>query len=223
MIYEFTYENFKSFTTKKINNIIIAKIYNSPDDYDIYILFDIFIDIKDYKYGYLEEYKNKDNFTSLSNNLKNIITYYNTIKNVNYFVLFSELEKNLKKINEIYKTITINEKEGKDVIYYTITKKKDDKQDVKPEQEVNQILKLILTDLETRIIICEYIENNKNINKYKKLLEFTKNIINNYISGEQTKNKQTENEINNYINNFKNCLPILLERIRYYGKNFIFE
>ena len=225
MIYEFTYENFKSFTTDKINKRIAAKIYNSPDDYDIYILFDIVIDIKDYKYGYLEEYKNKDNFTSLSNNLKNIITYYNTIKNVNYFVLFSELEKNLKKINEIYETITINETktEVTNVINYTITKKTDDKHDVKSEQEVNQILKLILKDLETRIKICENIENNKNINKYKKLLEFTKNIINNYISGEQTKNEQTENEIINYINNFKNCLPILLERIRYYGKNFIFE
>lgn len=210
MIYEFTYDNFISFTTNKINNRIIAKIYNSPDDYDIYILFDIFIDIKDYKYGYLEEYKNKDNFTSLSNNLKNIITYYNTIKNVNYFVLFLELEKNLKKINEIYETITINEtKDGK----------QDDKQDVKPEKKFDEILNLIFIDLEKRIIICEFIENNKNINKYKKLLEFTKNIINKYIS-EQTKYKD---EINNYINNFKNCLPILLERIRYYGKNFIFE
>ena len=191
VIYVYSKENFAKFfaNNSNLNNKIIAKIYNTPNGGDIYILFDILVDIfKDYISEHLEEQKNRDNFTSLNRYLKFVIDYYKLIDKLDYFTYYVELENWLYHIKSISDSGTPTE-----------------------------IIEAYKNELKTRIVICNAIisksdnDNINNIKKYLELLQYT------YDNIENIKDK------GEYANRIKSSCEKQINRIRYYGKNFIFD
>ena len=191
VIYVYSKENFAKFfaNNSNLNNKIIAKIYNTPNGGEIYILFDILVDIfKDYISEHLEEQKNRDNFTSLNRYLKFVIDYYKLIDKLDYFTYYVELENWLYHIKSISDSGTPTE-----------------------------IIEAYKNELKTRIVICNAIisksdnDNINNIKKYLELLQYT------YDNIENIKDK------GEYANRIKSSCEKQINRIRYYGKNFIFD
>jgi hypothetical protein len=191
VIYVYSKENFAKFfaNNSNLNNKIIAKIYNTPNGGDIYILFDILVDIfKDYISEHLEEQKNRDNFTSLNRYLKFVIDYYKLIDKLDYFTYYVELENWLYHIKSISDSGTPTE-----------------------------IIEASKNELKTRIVICNAIiskpdnDNINNIKKYLELLQYTYDNIENITDKGE------------YANRIKSSCEKQINRIRYYGKNFIFD
>ena len=191
VIYVYSKENFAKFfaNNSNLNNKIIAKIYNTPNGGEIYILFDILVDIfKDYISEHLEEQKNRDSFTSLNRYLKFVIDYYKLIDKLDYFTYYVELENWLYHIKSISDSGTPTE-----------------------------IIEAYKNELKTRIVICNAIisktdnDNINNIKKYLELLQYT------YDNIENIKDK------GEYANRIKSSCEKQINRIRYYGKNFIFD
>jgi len=191
VIYVYSKENFAKFfaNNSNLNNKIIAKIYNTPNGGDIYILFDILVDIfKDYISEHLEEQKNRDNFTSLNRYLKFVIDYYKLIDKLDYFTYYVELENWLYHIKNISDSGTPTE-----------------------------IIEAYKNELKTRIVICNAIiskpdnDNINNIKKYLELLQYTYDNIENITDKGE------------YANRIKSSCEKQINRIRYYGKNFIFD
>ena len=191
VIYVYSKENFAKFfaNNSNLNNKIIAKIYNTPNGGDIYILFDILVDIfKDYISEHLEEQKNRDNFTSLNRYLKFVIDYYKLIDKQDYFTYYVELENWLYHIKSISDSGTPTE-----------------------------IIEASKNELKTRIVICNAIisksdnDNINNIKKYLELLQYTYDNIENIADKVE------------YANRIKSSCEKQINRIRYYGKNFIFD
>jgi hypothetical protein len=191
VIYVYSKENFAKFfaNNSNLNNKIIAKIYNTPNGGEIYILFNILVDIfKDYISEHLEEQKNRDNFTSLNRYLKFVIDYYKLIDKLDYFTYYVELENWLYHIKNISDSGTPTE-----------------------------IIEAYKNELKTRIVICNAIisksdnDNINNIKKYLELLQYT------YDNIENIKDK------GEYANRIKSSCEKQINRIRYYGKNFIFD
>ena len=191
VIYVYSKENFAKFfaNNSNLNNKIIAKIYNTPNGGDIYILFDILVDIfKDYISEHLEEQKNRDNFTSLNRYLKFVIDYYKLIDKLDYFTYYVELENWLYHIKSISDSGTPTE-----------------------------IIEAYKNELKTRIVICNAIisktdnDNINNIKKYLELLQYTYDNIENITDKGE------------YANRIKSSCEKQINRIRYYGKNFIFD
>jgi hypothetical protein len=176
----------------KLENKIIAKISTTTDVSDTYILFnvDIIGNIKDAKI-YKEEDKYKYDFVNLNNDLKKIIEYYNTISNLPYFRTYREIKKQLTLFKETYEQT--------------------------PHVE-NLLISIYKEELKLRISICDNIivssgiDNNieKNIKKYKDLLDYTYKNIDNYPDKKD------------YFERINKCVPLLIDRVRYYGENFIY-
>ena len=176
----------------KLENKIIAKISTTTDVSDTYILFnvDIIGNIKDAKI-YKEEDKYKYDFVNLNNDLKKIIEYYNTISNLPYFRTYSEIKKQLTLFKEAYEQT--------------------------PHVE-NLLISIYKEELKLRISICDNIivssgiDNSieKNIQKYKDLLDYTYKNIDNYPDKKD------------YFERINKCIPLLIDRVRYYGENFIY-
>ena len=176
----------------KLENKIIAKISTTTDVSDTYILFnvDIIGNIKDAKI-YKEEDKYKYDFVNLNNDLKKIIEYYNTISNLPYFRTYSEIKKQLMLFKEAYEQT--------------------------PHVE-NLLISIYKEELKLRISICDNIivssgiDNSieKNIQKYKDLLDYTYKNIDNYPDKKD------------YFERINKCVPLLIDRVRYYGENFIY-
>ena len=176
----------------KLENKIIAKISTTTDVSDTYILFnvDIIGNIKDAKI-YKEEDKYKYDFVNLNNDLKKIIEYYNTISNLPYFRTYSEIKKQLTLFKEAYEQT--------------------------PHVE-NLLISIYKEELKLRISICDNIivssgiDNSieKNIQKYKDLLDYTYKNIDNYPDKKD------------YFERINKCVPLLIDRVRYYGENFIY-
>lgn len=176
----------------KLENKIIAKISTTTDVSDTYILFnvDIIGNIKDAKI-YKEEDKYKYDFVNLNNDLKKIIEYYNTISNLPYFRTYSEIKKQLTLFKEIYE---------------------------QPPHVENLLISIYKEELKLRISICDNIivssgiDNSieKNIKKYKDLLDYTYKNIDNYPDKKD------------YFERINKCVPLLIDRVRYYGENFIY-
>lgn len=187
-IYVYSKETFAKFfdNNSNLNNKIIAKIYNTPNGGDIYIFFDILVDIfKDYISVHLEEQKNKENFTSLNRYLKFVIDYYKTIDKLQYFSYYVDLENWLYHIKSISVSGTATE-----------------------------IIDAYKNELKIRIVICNAIiskSDNNNIKKYLELLQYTLDNIGNITEQEE------------YANRIKNSCEKQLNRVRYYGENFIFD
>jgi hypothetical protein len=180
----------------KLENKIIAKISTTADvDNNTYILFDVDIirNIKDAKI-YKEEDKNKYDFLKLNNDLKKIIEYYKAIVNLPYFRTYGNIEKQLILFKEVY-----NNSENL-------------------SQQIETLITIYKEELGLRISICDNIlvsssiDNNikKNIKKYKDLLFYTQQHIDNH----PDKMK--------YIERIHKCIPLLIDRVRYYGENFIY-
>lgn len=197
VIYVYSKENFAKFfaNNSNLNNKIIAKIYNTPNGGDIYILFDILVDIfKDYISEHLEEQKNRDSFTSLNRYLKFVIDYYKLIDKLDYFTYYVELE------NWLYHIKSISD-----------------------SGDHTEIIEAYKNELKTRIVICkaiisksdnDNIDNINNIKKYLELLQYTNyNIDNIDIIADKVE----------YANRIKSSCEKQINRIRYYGKNFIFD
>ena len=191
VIYVYSKENFAKFfaNNSNLNNKIIAKIYNTPNGGEIYILFNILVDIfKDYISEHLEEQKNRDNFTSLNRYLKFVIDYYKLIDKLDYFTYYVELENWLYHIKNISDSGTPTE-----------------------------IIEAYKNELKTRIVICNAIiskpdnDNINNIKKYLELLQYTYDNIENITDKGE------------YANRIKSSCEKQINRIRYYGKNFIFD
>jgi len=194
VIYVYSKENFAKFfaNNSNLNNKIIAKIYNTPNGGEIYILFNILVDIfKDYISEHLEEQKNRDNFTSLNRYLKFVIDYYKLIDKLDYFTYYVELENWLYHIKNISDSGTPTE-----------------------------IIEAYKNELKTRIVICnaiisksdnDNIDNINNIKKYLELLQYTYDNIENITDKGE------------YANRIKSSCEKQINRIRYYGKNFIFD
>lgn len=191
VIYVYSKENFAKFfaNNSNLNNKIIAKIYNTPNGGEIYILFDILVDIfKDYISEHLEEQKNRDSFTSLNRYLKFVIDYYKLIDKLDYFTYYVELENWLYHIKSISDSGTPTE-----------------------------IIEAYKNELKTRIVICNAIisksdnDNINNIKKYLELLQYTYDNIENITDKGE------------YANRIKSSCEKQINRIRYYGKNFIFD
>jgi hypothetical protein len=176
----------------KLENKIIAKISTTTDVSDTYILFnvDIIGNIKDAKI-YKEEDKYKYDFVNLNNDLKKIIEYYNTISNLPYFRTYREIKKQLTLFKETYEQT--------------------------PHVE-NLLISIYKEELKLRISICDNIivssgiDNSieKNIQKYKDLLDYTYKNIDNYPDKKD------------YFERINKCVPLLIDRVRYYGENFIY-
>jgi hypothetical protein len=181
----------------KLENKIIAKISTTTDVDNIYILFDVDIirNIKDAKI-YKEEDKNKYDFLKLNNDLKKIIEYYKAIVNLPYFNFrtYGNIEKQLILFKEVY-----NNSENL-------------------SQKIDKLITIYKEELGLRISICDNIlvsssiDNNikKNIKKYKELLFYTLQHIDNYPDKKD------------YCERINKCVPILIDRVRYYGENFIY-
>jgi hypothetical protein len=179
----------------KLENKIIAKISTTTDVVDTYILFDVDIirNIKDAKI-YKDEDKNKYDFLNLNNDLKKIIEYYKAIVNLPYFRTYGNIEKQLILFKEVY-----NNSENL-------------------SQQIDILITIYKEELGLRISICDNIlvsssiDNNikKNIKKYKDLLFYTHQHIDIYPDKK------------NYIERINKCIPLLIDRVRYYGENFIY-
>jgi len=182
-------EKFLIDNIEKLENKIIAKISTNTDiGGDTYILFnvDIIGNIKEAADIYKEEDKYKYDFVNLNNDLKKIIEYYNTINGLTYFRTYGELEKKLK---EFKKTYDLN------------------------SDNVADLINIYKQELKLRSNICNAILDksiNNNINKYKDLLEYTYNNIDNYPDKKD------------YTSRIYKLINKLIDRVRYYGENFIY-
>jgi len=184
-------EKFLIDNIEKLENKIIAKISTNTDiGGNTYILFnvDIIENIKE-AYIYKEEDKYKYDFVNLNNDLKKIIEYYNTINGLTYFRTYGELEKKLKEFKNTYDLNDNN------------------------VNNVENLIKIYKEELKLRSNICNAILDksvNNNINKYKDLLEYTYNNIDNYPDKKD------------YTSRIYKLINQLIDRVRYYGENFIY-
>ena len=124
---------------------------------------------------------------------------------------FVKLNDDLKKIIEYYNTIS--------KLSYFITYSKIEKQlnNFKKEynnKNIQELINIYKEELRLRISICDNIlassSIDNNIKKYKDLLDYT------------YKNIDTYHDKTDYFERINKCVPLLIDRVRYYGENFIY-
>ena len=195
-------EAFLKDNIEKLENKIIAKISTTADttdttettnvDGDTYILFNVDI-IEAIKDA--EIYKEEDKYK------------YDFVK----------LNDDLKKIIEYYNTIS---KLSYFITYSKIEKQLNNFKEAynKSDKDIDELIKIYKEELRLRINICDNIlassSIDNNIKKYKDLLDYTYKNIDTYVA--------TPNKKNEYIERIIKCVPLLIDRVRYYGKNFIY-